>query len=212
MAGLCESGNEPPGFLKAIYKCELKTNGFYWNMKCNEGLTYRSAIFNDFKSTVDISQRISVNHRDSELQKTIYKYNEHTTDFKYNRNKSKFANHLIDEGHELTNIKDTLKIVKVINDSSLIDTSEQYYIVKTFNQDRRNDRAIIIDPTVRFETAVEQPVAVHEEKKTIYDPTIHYFRHYYHIQEHIEVFGLLFEQGEQFQNSQLNVLSLLEFL
>ncbi|KAJ4447605.1 hypothetical protein ANN_09612 [Periplaneta americana] len=41
--------------------------------------------------------------------------------------------------------------------------------------DRRNDRAIIIDPTVRFETAVEQPVAVHEEKKTIYDPTIQYF-------------------------------------
>ncbi|KAJ4427585.1 hypothetical protein ANN_25233 [Periplaneta americana] len=58
--------------------------------------------------------------------------------------------------------------------------------------DRRNDRAIIIDPTVRFKTAVEQPVAVHEEKKTIYDPTIQYFRDYYHIQGQIEVFGLLF--------------------
>ncbi|KAJ4443380.1 hypothetical protein ANN_05048 [Periplaneta americana] len=58
--------------------------------------------------------------------------------------------------------------------------------------DRRNDRAIIIDPTVRFETAVEQPIAVHEEKKTIYDPTIQYFRDYYHIQGQIEVFALLF--------------------
>ncbi|KAJ4446111.1 hypothetical protein ANN_12803 [Periplaneta americana] len=58
--------------------------------------------------------------------------------------------------------------------------------------DRINDKAIIIDPTVRFETAVEQPVAVHEEKKTIYDPTIQYFRDYYHIQGQIEVFGLLF--------------------
>ncbi|KAJ4434474.1 hypothetical protein ANN_23036 [Periplaneta americana] len=58
--------------------------------------------------------------------------------------------------------------------------------------DTRNDRAIIIDPTVRFETAIEQPVAVHEEKKTIYDPTIQYFRDYYHIQGQIEVFGLLF--------------------
>ncbi|KAJ4445153.1 hypothetical protein ANN_06954 [Periplaneta americana] len=59
--------------------------------------------------------------------------------------------------------------------------------------DRRNDRAIIIiDPTVRFETAVEQTVAVHEENKTIYDPTIQCFRDYYHIQGQIEVFGLLF--------------------
>ncbi|KAJ4449353.1 hypothetical protein ANN_00751 [Periplaneta americana] len=57
--------------------------------------------------------------------------------------------------------------------------------------DRGNGRAIIIDPTVRFETAVEQPVAVHEEKKTIYDPTIQYFSDYYHIQGQIEVFGLL---------------------
>ncbi|KAJ4431103.1 hypothetical protein ANN_19698 [Periplaneta americana] len=57
--------------------------------------------------------------------------------------------------------------------------------------DRGNGRAIIIDPTVRFETAVEQPVAVHEEKKTIYDPTIEFFRDYYHIQGQIEVFGLL---------------------
>ncbi|KAJ4440691.1 hypothetical protein ANN_08839 [Periplaneta americana] len=47
--------------------------------------------------------------------------------------------------------------------------------------DIRNDRAIIIDPTVRFGTAVEQPAAVHEEKKTIYDPRIQYFRDYYHI-------------------------------
>ncbi|KAJ4446752.1 hypothetical protein ANN_13449 [Periplaneta americana] len=58
--------------------------------------------------------------------------------------------------------------------------------------DRKNDRAIIIDPTVCFETAVERPVAVHEEKKTIYDPTIQYFRDYYHIQGQIEVFGVLF--------------------
>ncbi|KAJ4434705.1 hypothetical protein ANN_23273 [Periplaneta americana] len=52
--------------------------------------------------------------------------------------------------------------------------------------DRGNDTAIIIDPTVRFETAVEQPVAAHEEKKTIYDPTMQYFRDYYHIQGQIE--------------------------
>ncbi|KAJ4438463.1 hypothetical protein ANN_14408 [Periplaneta americana] len=58
--------------------------------------------------------------------------------------------------------------------------------------DRGNTTAIIIDPTVRFEIAVEQPIAVHEEKKTIYDPTIEYFRDYYHIQGQTEVFGLLF--------------------
>ncbi|KAJ4446795.1 hypothetical protein ANN_13493 [Periplaneta americana] len=56
--------------------------------------------------------------------------------------------------------------------------------------DRGNDRAIITDPTVRFETEVEQPIAVNEEKKTIYDPTIQYFRDYYHVQGTIPKFSV----------------------
>ncbi|KAJ4439626.1 hypothetical protein ANN_07754 [Periplaneta americana] len=78
--------------------------------------------------------------------------------------------------------------------------------------DRGNDPAIIIDPTVRFETAVEKPIVVHEEKKTIYDPTIEYFMDYYHYKDRLKYLGYCSEQGEQFKNSQLNVLSLLEFL
>ncbi|KAJ4448397.1 hypothetical protein ANN_10413 [Periplaneta americana] len=63
--------------------------------------------------------------------------------------------------------------------------------------DRRNDRAIIIDPNLRFETAVEQSVTVHEGKKTIYDPTIQYFRDYHHIKGQIE-FTVLLSQSLEF--------------
>ncbi|KAJ4425794.1 hypothetical protein ANN_27419 [Periplaneta americana] len=35
MAGLFEGGNESPGSLKAIYKCELKTNVYKCELKTN---------------------------------------------------------------------------------------------------------------------------------------------------------------------------------
>ncbi|KAJ4445100.1 hypothetical protein ANN_06899 [Periplaneta americana] len=38
----------------------VREKGFYCNMKCNEGLKYRSAIFNDFKSTVSLVNKLHV--------------------------------------------------------------------------------------------------------------------------------------------------------
>ncbi|XP_069701805.1 metacaspase-2-like [Periplaneta americana] len=60
------------------------------------------------------------------------RFKEHTSDFVYNRNRSKFAQHLIEENHELANINDTLKILKITNDPT-IETAEQFHIIKEHN-------------------------------------------------------------------------------
>ena len=57
--------------------------------------------------------------------------------------------------------------------------------------DREKDTAIIIDPTVRFETGENQPLEVNEEKKGIYEATVNYLKEKYHISGNIAVFGLL---------------------
>ena len=51
--------------------------------------------------------------------------------------------------------------------------------------------AIIIDPTIRWEIKDDQPISVHKEKCSIYEPTIQYYRKKYHLASIIEVVGLM---------------------
>ena len=58
--------------------------------------------------------------------------------------------------------------------------------------DRRRDRAMILDPTLRWESNDEnQDKAVNDEKRSIYLPTVPFFREKYGI-ANWEVFGLWF--------------------
>lgn len=55
--------------------------------------------------------------------------------------------------------------------------------------DRDNKTGYILDPTVRFETSLEQPENVNKEKQLIYEPTAEYFKTSYNL-EIIAVIGL----------------------
>ena len=48
---------------------------------------------------------------------------------------------------------------------------------------------------MRFETGIEQPTDVDEEKKAIYEPTIHYFKENYSLHGNTEVVDLLGARG-----------------
>ena len=76
---------------------------------------------------------------------------------------------------------------------------EEVHCLATNGSTRRADiiaiekssrRGFIIDPTVRFETDVDQPLAVDNEKKSIYEPTIPYFQQKYKI-DNFTVIGLM---------------------
>uniref|UniRef100_A0A8D8VK96 Reverse transcriptase n=1 Tax=Cacopsylla melanoneura TaxID=428564 RepID=A0A8D8VK96_9HEMI len=56
--------------------------------------------------------------------------------------------------------------------------------------DRKNKKGIIVDPTVRIESNENQPYDVNDEKRSIYNPTIPYYKNKYGLNE-IEVIGLL---------------------
>lgn len=65
--------------------------------------------------------------------------------------------------------------------------------------------AYIIDPTIRFENDVEQPVKFDEEKKEIYDPCKNYFINKYGLKK-TKLLDYVLEPVEQFQNKLYNDL------
>lgn len=58
------------------------------------------------------------------------RYKEHVADFKYKREKSNFAKHLINSSHELDTIENTMKIIKTNHSLKTLNTAEEYYINK----------------------------------------------------------------------------------
>ncbi|KAJ4450631.1 hypothetical protein ANN_02060 [Periplaneta americana] len=60
--------------------------------------------------------------------------------------------------------------------------------ILAYNADTK--QGIIVDPTIRFEVECHQSAEVHHEKKSIYEPTVNYFKLKYAL-IHVEVFGLL---------------------
>ncbi|KAJ4427667.1 hypothetical protein ANN_25315 [Periplaneta americana] len=60
--------------------------------------------------------------------------------------------------------------------------------ILAYNADTK--QGIIVDPTIRFEVECHQSAEVHLEKKSIYEPTVNYFKFKYAL-IHVEVFGLL---------------------
>lgn len=60
--------------------------------------------------------------------------------------------------------------------------------ILAYNADTK--QGIIVDPTIRFEVECHQSAEVHLEKKSIYEPTVNYFKLKYAL-IHVEVFGLL---------------------
>ncbi|KAJ4427832.1 hypothetical protein ANN_25611 [Periplaneta americana] len=76
--------------------------------------------------------------------------------------------------------------------------------------DRRNQRNLILDPTVRFEEDDQQANNVNDEKKSIYNPCIPHFSERYKMNINTwEVKGLLFgARGTSFQLTETILLSL----
>lgn len=66
-------------------------------------------------------------------------------------------------------------------------------------------KGYIFDPTVRFETTRSQPSEVNDEKRSIYIPTIDYYKNHYGLED-IEVFGLLFGARGTIPNFTANIL------
>jgi len=56
------------------------------------------------------------------------RFQEHLRDFKYNKQKSKFAQHLLDKQHSMDKMENTMDIIHITSKGKKMDTIEKYYI------------------------------------------------------------------------------------
>jgi len=69
------------------------------------------------------------------------RFQEHLKDFKYGNNKSKFAQHLLENKQAFSPMEDIMGIVHITNKGKMMDTLERYYIYKeTKSNNKINDK------------------------------------------------------------------------
>jgi ferritin-like metal-binding protein YciE len=77
-------------------------------------------------------------------------------DFKYNNQKYKFAQHLLDNHHSIDNMENILDVVHIMSKGKMMDTIKKYYIYReTILNNQINDR-LTVQPNIIFKTIVQQ--------------------------------------------------------
>jgi hypothetical protein len=87
-------------------------------------------------------------------------FKEHFHSFKYNNYKSKFAQHLLETGHEFGKIDDTMSILYYKKKVKHVDTMEKFYIYReTKDNNQLNDKHTVIYNSI-FETIIEKEMNI----------------------------------------------------
>ena len=84
------------------------------------------------------------------------RYREHIRDFKYNSGNSKYAQHLIENGHSFGPINESVTILHTINKGKMMDSLEKvhtYNITKASNE--INDRNTVTQ-NILFDVVLQQ--------------------------------------------------------
>ena len=72
------------------------------------------------------------------------RFQEHLRDFKYNNNKSKFAQHLLENRHAIGNMEDIMEIVHTTTKGKKLDALENFYIYKeTIDGNQINEKSTV---------------------------------------------------------------------
>jgi len=83
------------------------------------------------------------------------RFREHYNDYKYANNRSKFAQHIINEGHAFGRMNDIMDIIHFARKGKMVDTLEKFYIYReTRNGNQVNDRLTVQNNSI-FETLVQ---------------------------------------------------------
>jgi hypothetical protein len=82
-------------------------------------------------------------------------YSEHFRDFKYNNNKSKFAQHLLEHKHSMGPIDTVMEILHMTNKGQLMDTLEKHHIYKETQINNQINDKCTVKPNVIFDAVVQ---------------------------------------------------------
>jgi hypothetical protein len=84
------------------------------------------------------------------------RFAEYFRDYKYNTNKSKFAQHLLDNKHSIGPIEDIMEVLYKTNKGKLMDTMERYYIYKEMQMNNQINDRNTAKPNIIFDTLVHE--------------------------------------------------------
>jgi hypothetical protein len=82
------------------------------------------------------------------------RFREHQHDFRYMGRKSKFAQHLLDEGHEFGPMDDIMDIIQYASKGKLMDTIERFHIYELTSKGFQLNDKLTIQGNPIFETVV----------------------------------------------------------
>jgi hypothetical protein len=83
------------------------------------------------------------------------RFREHYRDYKYANNKSKFAQHVIEEGHAFGPIDNIMDIIHVANNGRLLDTLEKFYIYRETQLRTQINDKLTVQANSIFEALVQ---------------------------------------------------------
>ena len=84
------------------------------------------------------------------------RFQDHLRDLKYNNNRSKFAQHLIDNKHAIEKMEDIMEVVHVTKKGKMMDTLKDFHIYKeTKAGNQINDRLTVRENAI-FETITQE--------------------------------------------------------
>jgi len=81
---------------------------------------------------------------------------EHVRDFKCNNNRSKFAQHLIDNKHAIGNMEDIMEVVHMTKKGKKLDTLESFQIYKETKADNQINDKLTVRENEIFEITVQE--------------------------------------------------------
>jgi hypothetical protein len=94
------------------------------------------------------------------------RYQEHFNDFKFNKYKSKYATHLLENHHSIGPINETMQILYTTSKGRLMDTIEKFHIYKETHQNNQiNDR-----DTVKY-NAIYDTLVLQTSHRVSIDPS-----------------------------------------
>jgi len=82
------------------------------------------------------------------------RFSKHFRDFKYANNKSKFAQHLLENNHSIGPIDGIMKVMYSTNKGRLMDTIEKFYIYKVTRDNNQINEKNTVKSNVIFDTII----------------------------------------------------------
>jgi len=83
------------------------------------------------------------------------RFREHYRDYKYVNNKSKFVQHVIEEGHAFGPMNDIMDVVHIASKGRMLDTLERFYIYRETQLGTHINEKLTVQSNPIFEALIQ---------------------------------------------------------